>query len=206
MDYRHYKKLFFYVLAVGFAVLAVFRVLDLLDMNPIKNTPLNTPVAVPEKTTTYTNTEHTFSLAYPKEFSLANAETVEAQQQVVIVTIPRSVQPKTNFSGASVGVAVQSDEESVQNCLIDPNGVGRATQKTINGTVFSVSKSADAGAGNYYDSVEYRAVHNNSCYVITSVVHSTNIGNYSPDQGITVFDAGLVTKIIDSIVTTFHFL
>lgn len=62
------------------------------------------------------------------------------------------------------------------------------------------------GAGNYYETTSYRTVYNDECYAIEYTIHSTNIDNYSPDQGITKFDKEKITSILDAMVQSFNLI
>jgi membrane-bound inhibitor of C-type lysozyme len=122
--------------------------------------------------------------------------------------LSNSIAPSTNFSDATLTVGTSADPSAVSSCLtFNPTGgpVQPATKKTINGTTFTMLQSADAGAGNRYNTTSYRVVRNNQCYVIEYTIHSTAIQNYDPSQGITEFDAAKVTGIMEGIVNSFQF-
>jgi membrane-bound inhibitor of C-type lysozyme len=120
----------------------------------------------------------------------------------------KAFQPKTNFSEATLTVGTSADPSAVSTCLTyNPTG-GPATapvKQTINGTAYTVLHSSDAGAGNRYDTTSYRTLRNNQCYVIEYTIHSTNLGNYDPSQGIKAFDVAAVTNVLDGIVQSFRF-
>jgi membrane-bound inhibitor of C-type lysozyme len=123
-------------------------------------------------------------------------------------TLGKAFQPKTNFSEATLTVGTSADPSAVATCLTyNPTG-GPATvptKETINGTTYAVLHSSDAGAGNRYDTTSYRTLRNNQCYVVEYTIHSTNIGNYDPSQGIKEFDAKAVTNIMNGIIQSFRF-
>jgi len=146
-----------------------------------------------------------FSLSYPKEFSLASNEALTLQSQSVKIIVPKSIQPQTNFSEASVSVTVSKDPATVKKCLVAPvASTAKAKRQVINKTVYSVFHDTDAGAGNFYESTRYHTVHNKKCVMVESLIHSSNIGMYSPDQGITAFDQKAVTAILDTIIGSFR--
>ncbi len=170
---------------------------------------------------TYTDSVKTFSITYPKEFIFvaggAKNAAVPTQQWMngstakgsvlATVFIPRMFQPKTNFSEATVNVGVSSDKIAILSCTSPQPNAGQVAigNATINNVPFTIISSTDAGAGNLYDVTSYRTVYKNKCYNIETVIHSTNIGNYSPDQGITAYDKDTVQKTLDEIVNSFIF-
>ncbi len=170
---------------------------------------------------TYTDSAKTFSITYPKDFIFvaggaknaavptqqwANGSTTKGNV-LATVYIPRMFQPKTNFSEATVNVGASSDKIALQSCTSPQPNAGQVAigNTTINNIPFTILSSTDVGAGNLYDVTSYRTVYKNKCYNIETVVHSTNIGNYSPDQGITVYDKDVVQKTLDEIVNSFIF-
>jgi hypothetical protein len=122
-------------------------------------------------------------------------------------TLPRETQPKTNFSGATFTVGTSADSDAVTGCTtnaLDGTGTNKGAA-VINGVNFTKFETSDAGAGNFYDTTSYRTVRNNQCYAIEYTIHSTNIGNYSPDQGIKAFDKLSVQKVLEQMVQSFTF-
>ena len=131
--------------------------------------------------------------------------------------IPRSFQPKTNFSEATFVVGSSADPKSIELCLRASNGETpgynpevanpvSAGRVTINGVAFSKYNLGDAGAGNYYDTTSYRTMRDGVCYAVEYTIHSTNIGNYDPSQGISEFDRAKVQGILEDIAKSFKFL
>lgn len=164
----------------------------------------------------YTNSNYRFTFAYPKEFMLADEQVISDQawqsnttdsgNLIVRVLIPRTIQPKTNFGEANFDVGVSTSSLAIKNCLLPPMGNGVQTSNlVINGIDFTVFHYNDAGAGNLYDVTSYHSVHNGKCFVLESMIHSSNIGNYSPDQGIGEFDKASIDNILKSIVNSFKF-
>lgn len=160
----------------------------------------------------------TFSFTYPSSVSITAGDIGYTQGWMVNATssgitlakatLGKSFQPNTNFSDATLVVGTSADPSALSTCLTyNPSG-GPTTppsKVTINGTTYAVFHESDAGAGNRYDTTSYRAVRNNQCYAIEYTIHSTAIGNYSPDQGIKEFDASAVSKVMNDIVQSFHF-
>lgn len=160
----------------------------------------------------------TFAFSYPASVTVSGGDIGYTQNWMVNATssgvilakaaLSKTFQPKTNFSEATFMVGTSPDPSAVATCLTyNPSGgpSTASTKQTINGTTYTVFHSNDAGAGNRYDTTSYRVVRNNQCYAIEYTIHSTNIGNYSPDQGIKEFDAAAVMGVMDGIVKSFRF-
>jgi hypothetical protein len=161
---------------------------------------VSSPVATAD-TTVFTDSAKTFSFLYPNIFSATTTADALAE-----VDIPRSYMPMTNFAEAKFAVLVSGDATIVANCLTPTNGEKSLGQTNINGLTFTKITLSDAGAGNFYDVTNYRVLRNAQCYAVELIIHSTNIGNYSPDQGITQFDENKIQGMLDGIVQTFKFL
>jgi hypothetical protein len=85
---------------------------------------------------------------------------------------------------------------------VDTNGA----TTTINGVMFTIFKSASAGAGNFYDTTSYRTIHLGSCFAVEYTVHSNQIANYPSSYNLQPFDENKVTAVLDLMVGTFKFL
>lgn len=167
-------------------------------------------------TNTFTDATKLFSFSYPVGFTLSGVlgfttdwrvQSTDSGLQLAQVYIPRSYQPGTNFSEAKFTVGTSSDPHAVTNCPTegDGNPVKKSTV-TINGTPYTKLSFGDAGAGNFYDTTSYRTLRDGQCYTIEYTIHSTNIGNYSPDQGIVEFDKIKIQNTLDGMVQSFKFL
>jgi hypothetical protein len=170
-----------------------------------------------ENTNTYTDASKTFSFSYPNQFTLSGGDIGYSQDWrattsnlgllLVVVHVPQSFLPKTNFGEAKFTVGTSVDLDAIKNCLISDNGnTGTVSEVTIGSRKFTKITFTDVGAGNYYDTTSYRTVYNNQCYAIEYTIHSTNIQNYSPDQGIKEFDKGRITSVLESIAQSFKFI
>ncbi len=167
--------------------------------------------------TTFTDQGHTFSFIYSPDLIASGAGigytqawTNNATTSGLVLaklTLPKTFQPSTNFSEATLTVGTSADPTAVASCLSDTTGL--TTNKstvTINGTTYTKFVGSDAGAGNLYQTTSYHTKRTSQCYVIEYTIHSTNIGNYSPDQGITEYDHAKVNGLLDSVVQSFTFL
>lgn len=167
--------------------------------------------------TLFTDASKTFSIVYPSTLTLSGGGVGYSQawaynattsgMLLAEINVPRSyMPPKTNFSGAKVTVGVSSDPSAVAMCDTATNGQVSAGVQTINGTTFTKITGSDAGAGNFYDTTSYHVLKNNMCYVVEYTIHSTNIANFPPDQGITEFDKTQIQGMLDTVVGSFKFL
>jgi hypothetical protein len=124
------------------------------------------------------------------------------------LVVPKAFQPNTNFSEARLTVGYSASQTGQTGCLTpDPSG-GPATATTsvsVNGTPFQVFSSEDAGAGNLYHTVSYRALRGGRCYAIEYTIHSTQLANY-PAGTVTAFDEAKVEALMSRIVNTFSFI
>ena len=75
---------------------------------------------------------------------------------------------------------------------------------TINGATWNVFTSADAGAGNFYESKTFRTVHGDTCFEMVELLHSGNIGNY-PAGTVVEFDKAKFQGMLETIAHTFTF-
>ncbi len=124
------------------------------------------------------------------------------------VTIPRTFLPRTNFSGAYMTIGRSTDPVVIKNCgAVDiTNGEKSLGTTNIDGHTFNTVSFSGAGAGNLYGSISSRGIVDGDCYVVEYTIHSTNIGNYSPDQGITEFNKDSVSGEFENILTSLKFL
>jgi hypothetical protein len=166
-------------------------------------------------------TDAGFSIAYPIDFSVDdNIGIAPAMDWRVgangapglkrfTLTIPASFEPQTNLIGATLTVGDSQNNAAIANCLKpDASGVpGAATSTaTINGVTFNVFTSSDAGAGNYYETTSYRALHAGACVAIEYTIHSAQIANYPAAYGLKPLDENKITDVLSRIVGTFNFL
>jgi hypothetical protein len=111
----------------------------------------------------------------------------------------------TNFSEAQFTVGTSSESSAALNCLVAENGETESGAIIINGVSYNSFTLNDAGAGNFYATTSYRTIRGQECYAVEYTVHSTNIGNYSPDQNISAYDAVTIKSLLESIVQSFKF-
>ncbi len=127
---------------------------------------------------------------------------------LAILSIPRTYLPGTNFADARLTVGRSSAASAIKSCTVvtttnNEKSVGAAT---VGGFPFSKFTSNGAGAGNFYETTSYRGIVDGDCYAIEYTIHSTNIGNYSPDQGIKEFDKIKIQTELENIIKSLKFL
>jgi membrane-bound inhibitor of C-type lysozyme len=164
---------------------------------------------------TYTDRGNTFSFSYPAQFVLSGGEIGYSQSWsynspdfgilFAVVNIPQEFLPKTNFGEAKFTVGTSADPHAIKNCLISDSG-GTTTTEIINGTKFTKMNFVGVGAGNIYDVTAYHVILNSQCYAIEYMIHSSNIYNYSPDQGIKEFDKTKVELLLENMAQSFKFI
>jgi len=180
----------------------------LWSIMPKTTTPVTTEQAPEVEVlpgTTYTNEEYGISFRYSDLFTINTAnegtylswgsETVAAKS-LISIRLPKSFQPQTNFSEGVITVYVAP--VAADTCFTAQSG------ETAVGTQgeWSVFTAGDAGAGNYYESTNYRTVKNGSCIMFESLIHSTSLGAYDPSQGIVAFDEGVVSAKLAEVIAT----
>jgi membrane-bound inhibitor of C-type lysozyme len=168
---------------------------------------------------TFTDTGKTFSFSYPKQYVLSGGDIGYTQDWSYLATfgdlglilarvnIPRTFfTEKTNFGDARFTIGTSEAPGAVKNCLhFQYADQGKMSTTTINGRQFTKIQFTDAGAGNLYETTSYRTVYNNQCYAIEYIIHSGNIYNYDPSQGVKEFDKAKITSVLEGIVQSFKF-
>lgn len=162
-----------------------------------------------------------FTIAYPLDFptnqnysaALTTDWRANAQGPLGAIfftlTVPPAFEPQTNFADAKLTVGSSHAQTAVAECLA-PDATGRPISATstviINGIQFTVFKSADAGAGNYYETTSYRTLHSGQCYAVEYTVHSGQIANYPSEYNLKPFNDPEITSLLDRMAGTFNFL
>lgn len=131
---------------------------------------------------TYKDPEGVFTFKYPEEFSVTGRE----ERILARVRVPREYMPGTNFSEAELTIGWESG----------------ATDESCGGD----SDSKEAAAGNLYETYIHQQIHDGDCYEFAYTIHSTNIGNYDPNQGVKEFDKEKVKNDLNKIIQSFKYL
>jgi len=123
------------------------------------------------------------------------------------VTIPRTYMPQTNFSEGKLIIGKSSDKITIKNCLVnDSVSNNNVIKATLSGYPVVKFTSEDAGAGNLYSTTSYRGIIGGDCYSFEYTIHSTNIGNYSTDQGIQEFDKAKIVNDLESVLKSLRLI
>lgn len=165
----------------------------------------------------FTSANNIFSLSYNSFFKLYDGKNsgtkdwrLDAKQDGILlarITIPRTYMPNTNFSDANLTIGVSTNPQAIKSCASDmSNGEINGGVKTISGYPFSKLLLSGAGAGNLYETTSYRGLLDGDCYVLEYTIHSTNIGNYPPEQGVKEFDKNKIQNELETIINSFKFL
>lgn len=123
------------------------------------------------------------------------------------VIVPRTYMPDTNFSSARLTIGQSTNLNAIKSCLskTQESDIDNGTV-IIDGHSFKKFIWNSAGAGNFYDTVSYKGIVDGDCYAIEYTIHSTNIENYSPDQGIKEFSKAKIQDEIGKIIKSLKFL
>lgn len=167
------------------------------------------------------NTNGGFSIAYPIDFDTQDNYSATPSTdwrlgangtngvKYFTLTVPRAFEPQTNFIDTTLTVGASGSKTAVAQCLTAGQSGGplqnSTSTATINGIQFTVFKSSDAGAGNYYNTRSYRTVHAGKCYAIEYTVHSSQIMNYPQSYDLKPFDEIKIDALMRNIINTFTF-
>ncbi|MES2315831.1 MAG: hypothetical protein V4486_03845 [Patescibacteria group bacterium] len=185
------------------------------DPSTITYDPKSTFVKVPDCLERFIDANDTLTLNYNPFFQLipgGNTPTTEWKANAkdsgtlfARVIIPRTYMPGTNFADANLTVGRAT---SMNNCAVADTAAGEKNvgSAEVGGFPFTKFTSNGAGAGNFYETTSYRGVVDGDCYAVEYIIHSTNIGNYSPDQGVKEFDKAKIEAELEKIVSSIRFL
>lgn len=160
-----------------------------------------------------------WSIAYPIDFNVENfylptpvdnwraGTSGGPGLQLFKLTIPKALEPQTNFNEAVLSVGMSSNKKAITQCLIAETTDGRTSTSTmmINDTVFTIFHFADVGLGNYYETTSYRTLHAGQCYAVEYTIHSSQIMNYPLEYHLKPFNEMKLRDVLDRIVGTFRF-
>jgi hypothetical protein len=161
------------------------------------------------QTFTYHGAASGLSLTYTDIFAPvapAPYANYKIQPELTLQLIETDELNKTNLGQAYLLFSSSKDVEVIDTCT-QPNTGAEVEQpagnEVINGYNFVHTSSDGLGAGNWYEQEIYRTVANNTCFEVIYYLHSTNIGNYSPDAGIREFDRNAVIQKFYNVFSTF---
>jgi hypothetical protein len=148
------------------------------------------------------------ALGYTDEFAPVNSGMPFNNKGTPLLTLaliePALFTPVTNLSETYLLLAASQDPAIVSACIQPVAGDGEKItgQVILNGYTFTRSEFSDAGAGNFYELIAYRTAWENTCYEVIFLIHSTNIGNYTPGTVVEFDHAALLDKL-ETVLNTF---
>lgn len=124
------------------------------------------------------------------------------------VYIPNTYMPGTNFSEAYLIVGQSSELNEIKNCVVADATIREKDNGSydIGGYPFNKFTSTGAAAGSFYETTSHRGIVDGGCYVVEYTIHSTNVSNYPPDQGIKEFDKSKIQNEMEKIISSIRFL
>ena len=198
------------------------------DVQPQSDAIVNAPVVntvSPSMTTdngttkTFTSYTYGYSIEYPHMFDSDTQKEASADFDGIDTSTMFFINyPSQNFVGTNVGRisvfagAKNIDENACYNTIYG-NTIAAPAEKTIvvkNGITYHLVAYSEAAAGSVYDTYRYSTMHNNLCYQIYAVAHSSNdITDYNqnnPNAPITKYDPKkLLLPIFNHMVDTLVF-
>ncbi|MEO5635131.1 MAG: hypothetical protein ABIS26_02290 [Candidatus Paceibacterota bacterium] len=188
------------------------------DVSQVTYDPKSTFIQSPNCLEHFIDSNNTISFDYNSFFAATEGDKIPTTDWKVNSTVkgsllanvfvPRTFLAGTNFGDARLTVGRSNNQTTIRSCSVAQakNGdIGKGTA-VIDGYPFSKFVSSGAGAGNLYETTSYRGIFDGDCYVIEYTIHSSNIGNYSPDQGIKAFDKSKIEGELEKIISSFKFL
>ena len=161
-------------------------------------------------TVRHTDAKYGFSFERPKDttFSFTGFEAYLplTKAPLVAVILPPTLFKKTDLFEAGVYIGVSSAPAVTAKWNVpvaDSGEVARGTT-TINGVTFAIFTSSEGAAGNIYEERTYRTVHKGTCLELAELLHSGEIGNYTPGT-VVQFDKVKFGGYLEAIVDTFTF-
>jgi len=155
----------------------------------------------------YVDPQGRFSLSYPDDFARAHynaAQVTKIPPAFALQYIDTQQLSTTNLNEVYYLLGISNDQQQVSTCTEPLNFEQPETElgnTTINGVDFKKSQGGGVGAGNIYEQVYYRGVHNGSCVEVTYFVHYGNIGNYPPGS-VKEFDRTALYQELDEITAS----
>lgn len=201
----------------GFGPVKIVDNKEVYDLNQLTYDPKSTFIKVNNCTEQFTDSNGVFSFEYnpffqniagfgmpTKDWSL---DSKYEGMLLASVIIPKTYMPGTNFSDARITIGRSTDANAIKSCLDKTlSSYTEAGASNISGYPFKKFVFNGVAAGNLYDSVSYKGIFDGDCYAVEYTIHSTNIGNYSPDQGVQEFNKSTIQNDIEKIIRSFKFL
>ena len=158
----------------------------------------------------HTDTKYGFSFQRPKDttflFKGFEGYLPLTKTPLVAVMLPPALFKKTNLVEAGVYVGVSSAPAATAKWKVPVSGSGEVAKGTtaVNGVTFAIFTSSEGAAGSVYEERTYRTVHKGVCFEITELLHSAQLGNYTPGS-VVQFDKVKFGGYLEAIVDSFTF-
>jgi hypothetical protein len=156
----------------------------------------------------FVDPQYAVALRYTDEFAPTNVQVPVEVKGTPLLTLafidPEFYAPTTNLSEAYLLLAATTDPAIVSTCTQPSSQFAETVtgQVSVNNYTFTRSEFSGAAAGNRYDQVSYRTVWDNKCFELIYLIHSTNIGNYTPGT-VVEYDRPALLNKFDTILNTF---
>jgi hypothetical protein len=156
----------------------------------------------------FTDPQYHVALDYSDEFAPLSWQLPFNPKGSPLLTLyfiePSFYYPTTNLVEAALQLAASTDPGAVSTCPQHSAGLAETAtgQVSIHGIPFTRSEFAGAAAGNRYAQVFYRATWQGTCFEVTFLIHSSNIGNYPPGA-VVEFDQARLLHKLEEVLETF---
>jgi hypothetical protein len=166
------------------------------------------PVGVATQSFQFVSAGGSTSFSYTDDFApvrVSGLPTYKTQPEQVLKYIDTQAYTGTNLFGAYLMFGSSNDASLVETCTQPASLGGPETiwgDVTINGIKFTRSEASGVATGNIYEQVFHRVAINGVCYEITFLIHSGNMGAYSPELKVTEFDRSAILRRFESILST----
>jgi hypothetical protein len=162
--------------------------------------------AVPAGWKTFHDPRLGFTIAYPAGWRVdAHHESVSRGPDYpipgVAFHIPAALAAGTNLSPDQTFLSVESQPGSNSKPAVFLDPVESEHPLEADGRRYTVASSADAGAGNIYETRLFVLDGTSPCIAVRYFVRSTNIHNYDPGT-VKAYDARTLTSTFDAIRAT----
>jgi hypothetical protein len=145
-----------------------------------------------------------FSISLPADYGRDEALIADNQHHGIhayYFRVPERFARGTNLSPDShLSVEVDFSGGACTPDLFQDNASGYYVE-TQGPITFNVSKTGDAGAGNFYEDDVYAVAGSKPCIAVRYFIHSHNIGNYDPGS-VRAYDAEGLIREFDAIRRT----
>ena len=158
----------------------------------------------------YRNEQYGFQMSYPANFEIAAVPNELAAAGAVVTFVP-GYDPSIDGRGAKTNLISFSVTIGVTHAPAAPSGSAPHRQHSARQSLqwcnarripFTRNHASEGAVGNRYETLSYRTSRGGRRYEIVLFVHSANPGNYSPG-GIAIFDRARVTRLFETMVSTF---